>query len=124
MDTEQHPIQGKRVLLVEDDQGARASVKLLLSIDRHSTVEAQNGQEALKLFAEQPFDLVILDYFMTGMRGDAVARAIRHASPTQRIIMISAYTEKLSDAEKPVDVCLGKPFSINELRRAILSVLS
>src|SRR5215469_12300250 len=42
-------VLGKRILLVDDDQGARESIKLLLNIDRHNVVEARNGQEALEV---------------------------------------------------------------------------
>ena len=54
---------GKRILLVDDDPGARESIKLLLQIDRHNVLEAKNGQEALELFHQSLLDLVIIDYF-------------------------------------------------------------
>ena len=46
---EQKRILGKRILLVEDDRGARESIRLLLTIDRHAVVEAPGGEEALEL---------------------------------------------------------------------------
>jgi CheY-like chemotaxis protein len=42
-------IIGKRILLVEDEPGARESIKLLLTIDRHEVVEAGGGAEAIEL---------------------------------------------------------------------------
>ena len=44
---EQNRVWGRRILLVDDDPGARESIKLLLTIDRHSVVEAKKGLEAL-----------------------------------------------------------------------------
>jgi CheY-like chemotaxis protein len=117
-------LRGKRILLVEDDDGARQSIRLLLQIDRHEVVEATDGMEALRLFERDPFDLVVLDYFMAEMRGDELANRIRQLVPGQPLIMITAYSEKLSSAEKPVDCVLSKPFSISDLRKAIERVLA
>jgi two-component system cell cycle sensor histidine kinase/response regulator CckA len=121
---EQQKIIGKRILLVEDDRGARESIKLLLTIDRHVIVEAAEGTEAIVLVKSQPFDLVILDYFMPGMRGNQVALQIRDIAPALPILMITAYLEKLGESDKPVDAVIGKPFAIEELRRAIAKLLS
>jgi CheY-like chemotaxis protein len=121
---EQKRIGGRRILLVEDDRGARESIKLLLTIDRHDVVEATGGAEAIELLKIQPFDLVILDYFMPGMRGSQLALRIRDIAPSLPMLMITAYLEKLGDSDKPVDAVIGKPFAIEELRRAIAKLLS
>jgi CheY-like chemotaxis protein len=121
---EQNRIVGKRILLVEDELGARESLKLLLAIDRHHVVEATEGAEAVELLKSQTFDLAILDYFMPGMRGSQLARHIREVAPALPILMITAYLEKLSEADKPVDAVIGKPFSVEELRRTITKLLS
>jgi CheY-like chemotaxis protein len=112
-------VVGKRILLVEDDASARKSIKLLLLIDRHTVAEAENGQEALDCFAREPFDLVILDYAMPEMRGSELAAHLKRLAPSVPILMITAYLEKLSDPDKPVDAVLGKPFGVVELRQAI-----
>lgn len=114
--------RGLRILLAEDDEAARESLKLLLTIDRHLVTEVETGAEALERFAREPFDLVIVDYFMAGMRGDEVARSIKQVCADQPIIMLSAYAEKLGAEDKPVDAFLGKPFSIEELRQVVGSV--
>jgi CheY-like chemotaxis protein len=117
-------IVGKRILLVEDELGARESLKLLLAIDRHHVVEATEGAEAVELLKSQTFDLAILDYFMPGMRGSQLALHIREVAPALPILMITAYLEKLSEADKPVDAIIGKPFNVEELRRTITKLLS
>lgn len=113
----------KRILLVEDDEAARESIKLLLKIDRHAVVEAKDGMEALELFARQPFDLVITDFFMAGLRGGDLAAKIKQVSPSQPILMISAFSEKLGPSDKQVDALLSKPFSIDELRQTVAKLL-
>jgi len=115
---------GKRILLVEDDPSARESTKLLLNIDRHSVTEAKDGREALDLVARQPFDLVVLDFFMPGMHGGEVALRIKSIAPTLPILMVTAYLEKLSSFEKPVNAVLGKPFAVGELRSEIAKLLA
>jgi CheY-like chemotaxis protein len=109
----------KNILLVDDDPAARESIRLLLNIDRHTVTEAANGQEALQLFMGSAYDLVITDYLMPGMLGDELADCIRNIAPGQPILMVTAYLEKLIAAGKSADEMLGKPFSVDELRRAI-----
>ena len=121
---ESQRVVGKRILLVEDDQAARESIKLLLTIDRHTVVEAAGGVEAIARLKSQPFDLAIVDYFMPGMRGSELALHIKKIAPSLPIIMITAYLEKLAAADKPVDAVIGKPFAIEDLRRAIAKLLS
>jgi len=112
-------VLGKRILLVDDDLGARESIKLLLSIDRHSVIEAKNGREALEKFNQAPFDLVIIDYFMPQMEGKELAANIKMAAPLLPVLMVTAYLEKLVDTGTQVDAMLPKPFAIAELREAI-----
>jgi CheY-like chemotaxis protein len=121
---EQKRIVGKRILLVDDDRGARASIKLLLTIDRHNVVEASGGAEAIELLKGQTFDLAILDYFMPDLQGSQVALRFREMAPSMPILMVTAYLERLEDSDKQVDAAIGKPFSIEELRQAIAKLLS
>ena len=109
----------RNILLVDDDPMVRDTIKLLLSIDRHTVTEAADGHEALQLFAGSQYDLVITDYFMPGMLGDELAQNIKNIAPGQPILMVTAHIEKLVDNGKPADHALGKPFSIDDLRRAI-----
>ena len=115
----QDGIIGLRILVVEDDPSARESLKVLLRIDRHSVTEAADGREALELLTRQTFDLVILDYAMPGMRGNELATSIKRMAPWLPILMVTAFLEKLSSDDKPVDAILGKPYSVDELRREI-----
>lgn len=109
----------RKILLVEDDPAARESIKLLLSIDRHTVTEAVNGYEALQLFTGSQYDLVITDYIMPGMLGDQLAQNIKNLDPQQPILMVTAYLEKLVEAGKPADAVLGKPLSVDDLRQAM-----
>ena len=117
------PTPGRHILLVDDDASVRASVKLLLSIDRHQVTEAAGGREALNLFTGAKYDLVIIDYFMPDMLGDTLARNLRQLAPALPILMLTAYREKLVDYGPIADAVLGKPVSIAELRAAIANLI-
>ena len=117
-------IDGRRILVVEDDSSARESITLLLRIDRHVVTEATNGREAIDLVRRQPFDLVVLDFVMPGMLGGEVALKIKLMAPTLPILMLTAYLEKLNDSDKPVDAVLGKPFAVDELRGVVERLFS
>jgi CheY-like chemotaxis protein len=119
MNTEQDRVFGKRILLADDQQGVREAIRFLLLVDQHTVTEAPNGKEALELFAEGRFDLVITDYAMPVMSGNELALKIKQIAPSQPILMITAYSEELGKADNPVDAVLNKPFSFAELRRAI-----
>ena len=112
----------KNILVVDDDPATRESIKLLLDIDRHLVTVASNGTEALELFRKWGFDLVITDYLMPGMLGDELAKRIRCFTPSQPILMVTAYVEKLIAAGQPSDSMLNKPWSVDELRRAVARV--
>ena len=120
---EQSRVFQKRILVAEDDPAARESINLLLRIDRHTVIEAKDGREALALFTKEHFDLVIVDYAMPEMQGNELALNIKRIAPSQPVLMVTAYFEKLVDSNIPVDAILSKPFGVNELRQAIAKLL-
>ena len=121
---EQNKVHGKRILVVDDEKLTRESIVLLLKIDRHFVTEAASGQEALALLGQQPFDLVVLDFFMPGMLGGELALSIKRIAPALPILMVTAYQEKLDNAGLPVDAVIGKPFAVEDLRRTLAKLVS
>ena len=117
-------LTGKQVLLADDEPFVRSATAMLLGVDAHQVTEANNGTQAWALYQERKFDLVITDYQMPEMKGDELAARIKGLAPSQPIIMITAYHERLGDANIPVDVILAKPFSFDALRQAIAQVLA
>lgn len=114
----------KRILVADDEPVVRDALKMLLEIDEHTVTEARDGAEALDLVAQGKFDLVITDYEMPRMKGSELAVRVKKLCPAQPILMITAYAERLGNAENPVDAILNKPFTFNDLRRAIAQLLS
>lgn len=114
---------GKNILVVDDDPSVRASLKLLLNIDRHQVTEAASGREALLLFTGAQFDLVIIDYFMPDMLGETLAQNLKHLAPAQPILLLTAYREKLVDQGQSADTVLSKPVSLDDLRVALAKLI-
>ena len=112
-------VSGKNVLLVEDDPAVRESIKLMLNIDRHTVTEAGNGHQALQLFTGSRYDLVITDYLMPEMLGDELAQNLKNRTPSQPVLMVTAYPERLADARNSADAVLAKPFGLEGLRQAV-----
>lgn len=95
---------------------------MLLSVDGHTVLTASDGREALAHFEESQFDLVITDLDMPNMTGDQLAAAIKDRAPQMPVVMITAHADMLPvPGRKPpgVDVLLGKPFFLQDLRNAI-----
>ena len=114
---------GKRILLVDDQRPVRDVISLLLGLDQHTVIEAANGAEGLALFKPDHFDLVITDFEMPQMKGNELAARIKRVSPSQPILMITAYAKRLDEADNPVDAVLSKPFQLEDLRRAMAELL-
>lgn len=112
----------RHILLTEDEADVRSTLKLLLELDRHSVVEACDGQQALNLFKSHRFDLVITDYIMPGMSGDQLAVELKRQAPGLPVIMITANVDRLPNPIPGIDVLLPKPFRIASLRDAIRRV--
>jgi CheY-like chemotaxis protein len=113
---------GKRILLVDDERAVRDAIRELLRLDEHTVVEANNGAEALRLFAQDRFDVVMTDCFMPFVKGTELATSIRRLVPDQPILMITGYGLK-TGPHNPVDAVLRKPFDITELRSILAELV-
>jgi CheY-like chemotaxis protein len=115
--------KARRILVVDDEDVVCDTIKLVLALDQHEVTTSNSSREGLSAFQRGQFDLVITDYQMPGLSGDKLAAAIRAVAPTQKILMITAYGESLRlSGEFPltVDLVMGKPFNVQELRDAVL----
>jgi CheY-like chemotaxis protein len=108
------------ILVVDDDPSVLETLALLLESEGHSVSRALCGPDALALFEPGKFDLVLTDYVMPTMTGDQLAACIKGRSPTQPIVAVTAFTEKLRRVPVPwFDHYIAKPFQLSELRDAI-----
>jgi CheY-like chemotaxis protein len=115
-----------RILVVDDGPELPKAIRLMLTVSGGYKIDiAAEGESALTQFDAGQYDVVITDYKMPWMDGLQLAAAIKERSPRQPVILITAYTESLAeqDWQSRVDFLLQKPFSLEELHRALARVL-
>lgn len=117
------PPSRRHILLVDDQRQVRDAISLNLGLDQHTVVGASNGAEALSVFKPALFDLVITDFEMPQMKGNELAARIKQISPSQPILLVTAYAERLPGADNPVDAVLNKAFELEDLRQAMAELL-
>ena len=112
------------ILLVEDEPAQRDVIAYNLVAEGYGVAEAGDGEEALLLVAENPPDLVILDWMMPNLSGIEVCRRLK-ADPATRaipVIMLSArldVPDRVHGLETGADDYVGKPYSVAELMARI-----
>jgi DNA-binding response OmpR family regulator len=114
-----------RILLADDEQAIQTLLSYPLQKDGYEVVRASDGREALARFAEQPFDLVVLDVMMPRLDGLEVCRRLRSRSSVP-IIMLTAKAEEIDKVlglELGADDYITKPFSLREFRSRVRAAL-
>jgi putative two-component system response regulator len=108
-----------RVLLVDDEPLQRLLLMRALEPLGVEESEARNGREALDLFAEKPYHLVLTDLHMPLMDGLELTRAIKAQEPLLPVILLTADGEKevrLKGLQAGADDFLNRPVDLAELR--------
>jgi two-component system, OmpR family, response regulator MtrA len=114
-----------RILLLEDDVRIRAAMRMVLDHEGHRVHEVASGEEALRDFAGEPFDIALVDLMLPGMDGFEVCRSLRQASNIP-IIMVTARTDShdvVAGLEAGADDYISKPFVAKELSARIRALL-
>ena len=127
--SENAPSDGQPVILAaDDDPDIRELVTFRLERSGYTVLQAADGEEALALALKHTPDLAVLDVMMPKMDGFEVVRRLRAEEATKRmpIIMLTARAQD-SDVEEGfesgADDYLRKPFSPQELRARVQSIL-
>ncbi len=118
----------EKLLVVEDDAGARTAVSEALRAYRYDVLSAANGMEALKVVAENQgkIALVISDLIMPGMSGVALYKRLAKDYPNISMLVMTGYPlkEETRDLLEHGGVTwLAKPIHMRALVRAIQKVL-
>jgi DNA-binding response OmpR family regulator len=114
-----------RILLVDDEQAVQKLLSYPLQKEGYEVVRAHDGREALERFAEQRFDLVVLDIMLPRVDGIEVCRRLRSRSQVP-IIMLTAKDDegdKVLGLEMGADDYITKPFSVREFRSRVKAAL-
>src|SRR6056297_579065 len=115
------------ILVVDDDESNRMVVRVLLERRGYQVLEASSGSEALELFDEHSFKLILMDLAMPGMDGLETTRCIRHHDKGAHVAVVALTADTtLSDQAKCHDAgmnaVLSKPFDPQQFDR-VMSLL-
>ncbi len=115
----------KQILLVDDDDTVRDSLRAVLESDGYAVVPAGDGLQAIELASSQPIDLVLLDLNMPRQSGWDTFERLSSQCPLVPVIVITARPNQLFTAVSAgVGALLEKPLDIPMLLETITSLLS
>jgi DNA-binding NtrC family response regulator len=80
-----------KILVVDDEEVVRLCLVRTFAGEHCNVEVVRNGNEALKLMGQRPFDVVLLDLRMPGMDGMAVLKTIKEKWPESEVIIITGY---------------------------------
>jgi phosphate regulon transcriptional regulator PhoB len=119
---------GQKILVVEDEPDIRKLVQYNLAQERFRVLEAEDGEQALKIVQRDRPNLLILDLMLPGLSGIELCRILRDRTDTARlpILMLTAKageTDRVLGLEMGADDYLTKPFSPRELVARVRAIL-
>ncbi len=120
-----------RILLIDDEPLARATVRRYLQHDAHDVTEAENGAVGLKLLDDMEADLVITDIVMPEREGLEVIRELKIIRPGLPVVAITGGGGDASRAGSYAEwaeiigarAVLQKPFTRDDLRQVLAALL-
>jgi CheY-like chemotaxis protein len=116
----------KRILLVDDEPGMLQALRMILAGEGHDVETAWSSKEACDLLGGKPFDLIVTDFNMPGMKGDELALKIKKQFPATPVIMLTGSAEILRRNSRTlpgVDLLIGKPFNIPQFVSEVARLL-
>jgi DNA-binding response OmpR family regulator len=114
-----------KILVVDDEKLIVKGIKFSLEQDDMLVDAAYDGEEAVRLFEENSYDLIVLDVMLPKLDGFQVCQIIREKSDMP-IIMVTAKgddMDKILGLDNGADDYLTKPFNILELKARIKAIL-
>ena len=116
-----------KILVVDDDQGMRDYLEIMLSRESYDVNTVPGGKEALTLCRKRKFDLVITDLKMSGMDGIDLLKSLKEISPEVMIILITGYASgetALAAMKGGAYDYLEKNFEPDDLKNLVKDALS
>ena len=111
-----------RLLVVDDEAMMQELFRMLIPPQRYDMTFCQDAHSALNAFKAAPFDMVLSDCNMPGMRGEALACEINSLSPETPIVLMSGREIAPMDIPSVVGF-LKKPFRVSELLASLEGAL-
>ena len=121
--SEEQRVPGARILVVEDDPRVRTStVEALQDLD-YEPVACESGEEAIKIFDSQPFDLVISDVIMPEMTGPELIKVLKQKRDDFAVLFVTGYVGESEGDHFVGHELLRKPFTVGALAAAVATAL-
>ena len=118
------------ILIIDDEPQIRSMLKIMLERDGYEVAEAPDGIEAIRIYRQNPADLIITDLIMPNKDGIGMIIDLKKEYPDVKIIAMSGGGLNkpegyLKGAKKLGAACtLTKPIDRDELLRAVIDVLN
>jgi two-component system cell cycle sensor histidine kinase/response regulator CckA len=117
-----------RVLIVDDEDGVLRYVERVLSEAGYQTSVAANGNDAIEAVKQLgTLDVLVTDVMMPGMTGDELARQLRQADRSLKVLYLTGYSDRLFKEKSALwadEAFLEKPFTVKGLREAVSLLVS
>ena len=116
-----------KILVVDDEEGARELFNTILTDEGYDVTLANNGADALTRMQGDVYDLVVTDIKMPGMDGLQLLQELRKTGSKADVIMVTAYGEVesyLKAMSLGAAEYINKPIRIKELKRIVHKVLT
>ncbi|MBI4579912.1 MAG: response regulator [Planctomycetes bacterium] len=122
-------LAAKRVLVIDDEQTIRETVRDVLAKYGCSVDTARDGEEATALIGQRAYDLVLTDIRMPGKTGYEVFRAVRELRPCCPVIFMTGFgydpSHSIIRAEpEGLSAVLFKPFKVDELLKEVRAAVT
>ena len=116
-----------RVLIVDDEESILGFAERVLHLAGYETRVAADGPEALRIAEDAgPFDLLLADLVMPGMRGDELARQLLGRDPDLKILYLTGFSDQLFNERAVLfenEAFVAKPVTVNGLLEAVSLML-
>ena len=116
----------KKILICDDEEGIRESLKLILEKD-YDLVFAHNGDEAIHSMRTVPIDITILDIKMPKMDGIETIKKLKEIKPKLEVLVTSGY-KSVETAQEAINAgasnYIVKPFERGEVIKAVKKITS
>jgi CheY-like chemotaxis protein len=118
--------KGVRILVIDDEESVRSVLSRILTRLKYQVNVAKDGEEGIRLFSEQAFDMVLTDLGMPGMSGWDVCRAIKKMNPQTPVGMITGWGMEIDEErmeEVELDFLISKPFDSNQILHTVAKTI-
>ena len=101
--------------MVDDEPQIRRVMRSVLVAEGYEVMEAECGEDALKLIHSEKYDLILLDINMPGITGVEVCRQVRTSCDIPIIIMSAGEENRTRALDAGADDYLRKPFGVSQI---------